>query len=61
MRCTPLCSLLALGLSLMGLAMPVSKRETEVPSTEACADAEPLAYGTINSREDVKPRCIIKA
>ncbi|KAK9780443.1 hypothetical protein AB5N19_03764 [Seiridium cardinale] len=61
MRYMSVAALLALGFSIFGLAAPISNRDVvqEIDQVDACSDAEPVAHGTINSRDGLKPRCDI--
>ncbi|KAM7196226.1 hypothetical protein V8F33_006338 [Rhypophila sp. PSN 637] len=47
-----------------GLALPMplpsdGKSIDSIDTASSCALAEPKAHGTINSRDNVKPRCVV--
>ncbi|KAI6081965.1 hypothetical protein F4821DRAFT_264436 [Hypoxylon rubiginosum] len=60
MRYIQFLSCLVLGFLAVGLAVPVPGEDTtEIDAGETCEPNAPTAHGTLNSRDEVKPRCII--
>ncbi|KAI0886416.1 uncharacterized protein GGS22DRAFT_187658 [Annulohypoxylon maeteangense] len=62
MHCVSFSAFLVLAFIVIGLATPIPDREMiEIDAAEGCTPAEPVAHGTLNSRDEVRPRCVIKA